>query len=147
LYDDGRVLIAGDGEIYKQKVLSSAEIKSFLSKLETLGFYSLETNQKDDPTDKLYDFGNNYQEVHDGLWYCISVHAAKSRNLCVRESYIQFLIPKMKSILQYLDEYKPTDMTLYIQTEFYLQYKQRTLLLKIPLQFPGMNVFHHWRKT
>ena len=113
LYDDGQMLIAGAGETYKQKILSSAEIKSFLSKLEALGFYSLESNQKDDPTDKLYDFGNNYQEVNDGLWYCISVNANKSRNLCVRESYIQFLIPKMKSILKYLDGYKPIGMTPY----------------------------------
>ena len=113
LYDDGQMLIAGATETYNQKVLSSAEIKSFLSKLETFGFYSLESNQHYDQTDKLYDFRNNYQKVDDGLWYCISVHADKSRNLCVRESYIQFLIPKMKSILQYLNEYKPIGLTPY----------------------------------
>jgi hypothetical protein len=115
LYDDGQMLIAGTAETFKQKVLSSNEIKNFLSKLETLGFYSIESNQKYDPTDKLYNFGNNFQEVEvfDGLWYCIFVNADKSRELCVREPYIQFLIPKMKRILQYLDEYKPTGMTPY----------------------------------
>lgn len=115
LYDDGQMLIAGSGETYKQKVLSSDKIKSFLSKLETLGFYSLESNQKHDPTDKLYNFGDKYEEVgvFDRLRYCILVNADKSRNLCVHESYLQFLIPKMKNILQYLDEYKPASMTPY----------------------------------
>lgn len=113
LYEDGQMLAAGPGGTYKEKFLSSAEIKSFLSKLETLGFYSLESNQQSDQTDKLYDFGSNYEEVNDGLWYCISVNANKSRKLCIREPYIQFLTPKMQSILQYLDEYKPTDMTPY----------------------------------
>jgi hypothetical protein len=113
LYDDGQLLIAGAGETYKQKKLSSAEIKNFLSKLEILGFYSLESNQQNDQMDKLYDFGNNYQEIADGLRYCVSVNADKSRTLCVREPYIQFLIPKMKSILQYLDGYNPAGMTPY----------------------------------
>jgi hypothetical protein len=113
LYDDGQLLIAGPGETYTQKSLSSAEMKSFLSKIESLGFYSLESNQQQDQTDKLYDFGNNYQEVNDGLWDCITVHAEKSRTLCVRESYVQFLVPKMKGILQYFDEYKPEGLTPY----------------------------------
>lgn len=113
LYDDGQLLLAGAGETYKQKKLSSADIKSFLSKLEILGFYSLESNQHDDQTDKLYDFGNNYQRTFDGLWDCVSVHADKSRTLCVDENYIQYLIPKMKSILHYLDGYKPAGMTPY----------------------------------
>ena len=113
LYDDGQLLIAGASETYKQKILSSAEIKRFLSKLETLGFYSLESNQQHDQTDKLYDFRNNYRKVFDGLKFCVSVNADKSRTLCVREPYMQFLIPKMKGILQYLDEYKPAGMTPY----------------------------------
>jgi hypothetical protein len=113
LYDDGQLLIAGAGETYQQKKLSSVEIKGFLSKLATLGFYSLESNQQDDLTDKLYDFGNNYFEVSDGLCDCVYVNSDNSRNLCVRESYIQFVIPKMKGILQYLDGYKPAGMTSY----------------------------------
>ncbi len=109
------MLIAGTGETYKQKVLSSAEIKSFLSKLETLDFYSLESNQEHDPTDDLYDFAGKYEEVgvFDGLRDCISVNADNSRNLCVHDFYLQFLIPEMKKILQYLDTYQPTGMTPY----------------------------------
>jgi hypothetical protein len=115
LYDDGQILIAVSGETYKQKVLSSEEIKSFLSRLETLGFYSLESTQEHDPTDKLYNFEGKYEEVGviGGLRHCILVDADRSRNLCVHESYLQFLIPEMKRILQYLNEYKPAGMTPY----------------------------------
>jgi hypothetical protein len=115
LYDDGQMLIAGIGETYKQKILSATEIKSFLSKLETLGFYSLESNQEYDPTDNLYDFAGKYDDlgVFGGLRDCISVNADNSRNLCVHDSYLQFLIPEMKKILQYLDTYQPTGMTPY----------------------------------
>jgi hypothetical protein len=101
------------GGTYKQKFLSPDEITQFLSRLETLGFYLLESNQKHDPTDKLYKYGNNYQESFDGREYCISVNTDKSRNLCVYEPDIQYLIPKMKSILQYLDEYEPAGMSPY----------------------------------
>lgn len=111
LYDDGQLIIPG--EKYKQKVLSPEEIKQFLSKLESLGFYSLESNQKHDPTDKLYNYGNNYQKSFDGREYCISVTTDKPRNLCVYEPDKQYLIPKMKNILQYLDEYEPASMTPY----------------------------------
>lgn len=113
LYDDGQLLIAGVDETYKQKILSPTEINSFLLKLEALGFYSLESNQQHDQTDRLYNFGNNYQESAGGLRYCVSMNTDKSRTLCVREPYTQFLIPKMKDILQYLDEYQPAGMTPY----------------------------------
>ncbi len=113
LYDDGQMLIAGTGETFKQKVLSSDEIKRFLSRLDTLGFYSLESNNKHDPTDKLYDYGDNYQKTYDGLRDCILVNSDKSRTLCVYEPDMQFLIPEMKDILKYLDEYNPGGMTPY----------------------------------
>lgn len=108
LYDDGQMLVNG-----RQKVLSSDEIKVFLSKLDAFGFFTLESNQQHDLTDKLYDFGNNYQEVNDGLKYCILVNAEKTTNLCAREDYMQYLIPNMKTIFKYLDKYKPTGLTPY----------------------------------
>ena len=108
LYEDGQMLV-GRG----QKVLSADEIQRFLSKLDILGFFSIESNQQYDPTDKLYDFGDNYQEVNDGLKYCILVNTERSRNLCAQEDYIQYLIPEMKSIIKYLDEYQPTGLTPY----------------------------------
>lgn len=122
LYDDGQMLIAGAGETYKQKVSSSDEIKSFLSKLETLGFYSLESNQEHDPTDELYNFEGKYDEVGvlDGLRDCILVDADRSRKLCVHDSYLRFLIPEMKTILQYLEEYEPAGMTPYYPDRIFL---------------------------
>ncbi|PKO14589.1 MAG: hypothetical protein CVU39_14020 [Chloroflexi bacterium HGW-Chloroflexi-10] len=122
LYDDGQLLIAVAGGTYKQKVLSSDEFKSFLSELEILGFYSLESNQKHNPTDDLYNFEGKYEEVKviGGLKYCILVDADRARNLCVHESYLQFLIPEIKNILQYLDEYKPAGMTPYYPDRIFL---------------------------
>jgi len=111
LYADGQMIIPD--ETYQQKILSPNEIKQFLSKLEALGFYSLESNQMHDPTDKIYDFGSNYERVYDAYLYCILVNTDKSRKLCVYEPGKPFLIPKMKNILQYLDEYKPAGMTTY----------------------------------
>ncbi len=117
LYDDGQMIIPPSegvvGGTYKQKFLSSDEIKRFLAKLEALGFYSLESNQKHDPTDKLYNYGNNYEKSSDGREYCISVNADKSRKLCVYEPNLQYLIPQMKSIIQYLGNYELAGMTPY----------------------------------
>ena len=98
---------------WQQKVLPAEEIKKFLSKLDDLGFFSLESNQEDDETDKLYDFGDQYEEINDGLSSCILVNAEKSRQLCVHHVYMQFVIPEMKKILKYLDEYQPSGLTPY----------------------------------
>jgi hypothetical protein len=112
LYSDGQLIITGG--IYQQKTLAPSEIEAFLLKLESLGLYSLESNHKHDPTDKLYDYGNNYEESFDGRFYCIAVHAEKAKDLCAYEPDVQFLILKMKSILQYLDEYKPAGTVPYV---------------------------------
>jgi hypothetical protein len=78
-----------------------------------LGFYSLESNQAHDPTDKLYVFGNNYEQAFDAYMYCIVINANKSRKLCVYEPGIPYLIPRMKNILKYLDGYEPAGLTTY----------------------------------
>ncbi len=44
LYDDGQMVITGD--TYRQKILSSAEVDQFISNLEVLGFFLLESNKK-----------------------------------------------------------------------------------------------------
>lgn len=112
LYDDGQLIIPG--EIYKQKILSPDEVEKFLLKLDALDFFSLESNHKHDPTDKLYNYGNNYQKSYDGRFYCIVVNADKKGNLCAYEPDLPFLIPKMKNILKYLDEFEPEGMTPYV---------------------------------
>ena len=108
LYDDGLMFTYG-----KQKILSADEMKKFFAKLDTLDFFSIESNQKHDEEDKLYNFGNHYEEAFDGLKYCILVNTDKSKELCAYEPYMQFLIPEMKNILKYFDEYKPSGLTPY----------------------------------
>jgi hypothetical protein len=108
LYEDGLMFSYG-----KQKVLSADEMKKFFSKLDSLGFFSLESNRHHDQEDKLYNFGNHYEKVSDGLKYCILVNTDQSKELCAYEPYMQFLIPEMKNILNYFDEYKPTGLKPY----------------------------------
>jgi hypothetical protein len=111
LYEDGQLIITG--KTYKQIVLSQSEVKQFLSKIESLGFYSLESNQAHDQTDELYNFGSDYQRGYDALMYCILVNADKSRELCVEETGIPFLTPKMGNILKFLNDYQPSGFTTY----------------------------------
>lgn len=117
LYADGQMLLLRSADaynlLYDQKMLSPQEVKSFLSKLDALGFYSLESNYKHDPTDKLYDYGNNYQQSFDGLEHCVYVNANQEKELCAYEPDMQFVVPKMKRILQYLDQYRPAGMAPY----------------------------------
>jgi hypothetical protein len=111
LYSDGQMIIPG--KTYTQKMLSPDEVKQFLSRLEALGFYSIESNQQHDTSDKLYNFGNNFEESYDGLSDCIVVNAEKSRELCVYEPAMEYLVPKMKNILRFLDKYEPAGTTPY----------------------------------
>jgi hypothetical protein len=112
IYTDGQIIIPGRQT--QQKMLSKDEIDYFFARLESLGFYSVETNQEHDPTDKLYNFGNDpFYEVDDGLSYCIFSKGDKLRDLCVREPYQEYLIPQMRSILEFLDYYRPGGMSLY----------------------------------
>lgn len=119
LYADGQMIIPG--RIYLQKMLSPSEIEQFLSELKSLGFYSLESNQKHDETDRLYDYGDDFQNCYDCRSYCLLVNADESRELCVCEPGIPYLIPEMRNILQYVDDYEPIGLTIY--------YPDRLLLL------------------
>jgi len=105
LYNDGQLIIPG--KIFQQKILSKDEISQFFSKLESLGLFSL-------TQDSLYNFGNQEPpKVYDGPMYCMVVTGNREQNLCAYEPYESFLVPKMKSILRFLDEYQPTGMTPY----------------------------------
>jgi hypothetical protein len=111
LYTDGQMIIPGS--LYEQKTLSTDEINQFFAQLESLGLYTIESNQKHDPTDKLYNFGDQYSRIYDGLWSCILVNGDKSRNLCAYEPFRKFLVPKMESLLQFIDDYHPAGMSRY----------------------------------
>lgn len=110
MYSDGQLIVTG--ETFRQKILTADEKAQFLSQLENLGFDRIESNQKHDPTDKLYDFGSSYDVEEIGSSYCVVV-PEKARELCAYEPYRDFLVPEMKNILNFLDSYQPEGMTLY----------------------------------
>jgi len=111
LYTDGQFILTG--KTYREKKLSTDEIKWLLSQLENKGFYSLETNQMHDQTDRLYNFGDQYFKVYDDRAFCVVVNGIKSRTIWVSESYKEFLVYSMKDILQFLDGYTPRKLSPY----------------------------------
>lgn len=123
LYSDRQLIISG--KPYRQKQLSSNEMNQLFSQLEAMGFYSLETNQKHDPTDSLYDFKGQFEETYDGLYDCV-MDVVKDREICARDHLREFLIPPMKNILQFLDGYEPKGMSLYQPDRLLLDIAIRT---------------------
>jgi hypothetical protein len=111
LYTDGQLIVPGNP--YRQKTLSNDEENQLLTKLETLGFYRIESNQQHDPSDKLYNFGDQYHGVSDPMWDCVLINKGESRKLCEWEPYKKFLVPEMKNILKYLDAYQVKGATPY----------------------------------
>lgn len=77
LYSDGQLIISNTHSPILTKKLSKNEIDQLFGRLKSKGFYSIKTNQKHDPTDPLYNFGNQYQESFDGLYYCDRSKAGK----------------------------------------------------------------------
>lgn len=76
--------------------------------------YSIESNQNHDPTDKLYDFGNHYEKISDGPFYCVVVrNAERDRTLCAHDPQREYLIPEMKNLLEFLDQYELEGATPY----------------------------------
>ncbi|MBN8583228.1 MAG: hypothetical protein J0L96_21365 [Anaerolineae bacterium] len=110
LYSDRQMVIAG--EIFQQKFLSEDEINQFFSQLEKMNFFKIESNQKHDSTDQLYDFGSNYRIEEMGSFYCVLM-IQKPRELCAYHPYKDFLVLEMKNILDFLDNYEPNGMTPY----------------------------------
>ena len=111
IYTDGQLIIPSKET--KQKMLSTNEIKQLLLRLEYFKFFELESNQAHDPTDKLYNMGDQYTRVYDAHLFCVLVNAEKTRKLCAYEPFLDFLVPEMKSILKTLDKYSPRAMSLY----------------------------------
>jgi hypothetical protein len=102
IYTDGQLIIP-----YQQKMLSKDEINQFLTQLEKLGFYKLDNEH-------LYNFGNQEPpKITDGISYCISVTGDRAHELCTYEPYESFLVPEMKNILRFLNDYQPREMSPY----------------------------------
>lgn len=105
LYTDGQMIVPG--ETYQEKFLSEAEINQLFAQLESKGLYTIETNQNHDPTDKLYAFGNHYEKISDGPYYCIVVrNVERDRTFCAHDPQREYLIPEMKNLLEFLDQYQ-----------------------------------------
>lgn len=90
------------------------EIDNLLGRLEGLGFFTIETNQMHDESDALYDFGDQYQEVADGLTYCILISQEQSRQVCLHNPQRDFVLKPFADMLEYLDNYKPSGLVLRI---------------------------------
>jgi hypothetical protein len=112
LYADGQMIIPGKN--YLQKMLSKAEINHLMTRLDELGFYRIESNQQQDETDRLYNFGGQYSRVYDSTWNCVLVNGERPRNLCADDVYSRFLVPEMKNIMKFLDDYPTDGMTPYV---------------------------------
>jgi len=112
LYSDGQLIISKDYQFF-EKMLSPSETEQLLLRLENMGFYSLETNQDHNETDKLYDFGSQYQRVYDGPIYYLSVYGNKPRTICYYGPYQDFLIPEAKGLFGFINEFAPDSMTPY----------------------------------
>jgi len=110
LYSDRQMIITG--ETFQQKILSEDEFQLFFSKIEEFGFYRIESNQTHYSTDRLYDFGNNYQIKEMGSFYCV-LTTQEPRELCAYHPYEDFLVSEMKNILYFLDNYVSNGMTSY----------------------------------
>ncbi|HMR99055.1 MAG TPA: hypothetical protein PKE62_07340 [Anaerolineales bacterium] len=99
LYSDGHLIISKEDQFF-EKTLTQSEMEQLLFQINKRGLYTLETNQNHDQTDKLYDFGNQYQRVYDGPIYYLSVSGDQPRTICYYGPYKDFLIPEAKDLFQ-----------------------------------------------
>lgn len=111
LYSDGQLILAGNP--YQQKMLTTAEMKGFISQLDDLGFFSLYSNGRHDLTDMLYSFGSDYHPVDYDSSYCVLVNAEQRQTLCAYKPFLEDLVPEMKSTLQFLDKFHPEGLSVY----------------------------------
>jgi hypothetical protein len=110
LYTDGQLIVSRGG--YFQKRLSQHEIDWLLSQIEGFGFFEIETAQYDEEN-PIYDFGGKYERVYDGIHYCLLTNLEIEKKVCAAEHYFEYLIPQMKELLKFLDEYEPEGLTPY----------------------------------
>lgn len=111
LYTDGQMIVRGG----LQKKLSKAEMDQLFASLNDLGFYAIETDEEGNSTKNLYTPDNPFEKITDGDFSCVlTTTGEKKRNICPYGPYEEYLVPQMKNVLKFLDEYPTTDMTPYI---------------------------------
>lgn len=110
LYTDGQLIVSKGG--YFQKRLSQQEIDWLLSQIEGFGFFEIETAEYDEEN-PIYDFGGKYERVYDGIRHCLLTYIEIEKKICAAEHYFEYLIPQMKELLKFLDEYEPEGLMPY----------------------------------
>ena len=58
----------------------------------------------------MYSFNGAYQRSFDGRYLCVST---KAKSICAYVPDEDYLIPPMKSIFRFLDNYSPSSLSLY----------------------------------
>ncbi len=112
LYSDGQLIIAGYP--YQQKMLTPDEMKQLLSRLDNLGFFRLHSNRKHDLTDELYSFGNDYHSSEYDSSFCVFGNEKdRQQNLCAYKPFLDYLVPEMKNVLQFLNKFHPEGLSVY----------------------------------
>lgn len=111
LYSDGQLILAS--HTYQQKIMTPSEMKEFLVQLRNLGFFSLYSNGSHDLTDTLYSFGSDYHPIDYESSYCVSVNEDDGKTLCAYKPFLKDLVPGMKNILQYLNDFHPEGLSVY----------------------------------
>lgn len=113
IYSDGQIVIPG--ETNETKNLSPDEMDELFTKLKSLGFYDIETDEQGYATKNLYTPDNPFEKITDAPSYCIlTTTQGKIRDICAYEPYRQYLIPAMQQTLKFLDDYHPKEMKPYI---------------------------------
>jgi len=112
IYSDGQLILQKASKSIVTKTLTEGEIHQLLFQLDQLGFHMIDTNQKHDDTDLLYDFGGRYLQVGvtDGAFSCLSI---RDTEICYYEPYKDFVMPQALLLFQLVDNYSPSSTTLY----------------------------------
>lgn len=108
IYTDGMMIAsrAGDSKI-RTRVLNTKEVCSFISRLELLGFYTLEDSRSTDETNPLYDFGSKYQQVSEGRFASLTVNLTNPKSVSFFEPYQKYLVRPMRKVVEFVETYNP----------------------------------------
>lgn len=130
IYEDGQMIITGVD--VKQKFMTQEEVSTFINVIESYGFSSIQTNGKSNPSDPLYDFGTNYEEVSDSPFYCVSMDLPENKTICYEDAYFDYLVPQMKEVISYLNNYHLDKLALYIPDRILLGFTNEVELSEVP---------------
>lgn len=108
IYTDGLMIASrsGDSKI-RTKVLNTKEVCSFINRLDTLGYYTLEDSRSTDETNPIYDFGSKYQPVDEGRFATLTVNLTNPKSVSFFEPYRKFLARPMRRIMEFVETYNP----------------------------------------